>query len=260
MCGATAAQGLSGAIAPRGGATETDRTSSSGTGWLDGELRFGLGRDITALFDAAGGSYDNLTSLGGRGQAYWRDPSFGLVGVLAEFADRDGLTQWRTGVKGELYLGPVTLRGQAGYVFGSTKGNLEIEDSAYGVLSAGFYGLTLVGLNGGALLQNGRTTGFAGIEGRIPGLPQFLTATLDGAAGANGFRQVLVGIRFYFGPGSDAPLQQRHAGQTPSFPAFELGATARSRPSGAGSTGTGTFGSGTPSPPRCIPSPSFPCP
>jgi hypothetical protein len=263
------AQGLSGMVAPRGGATDSDATGSNGTGWLDGELRFGLGRNITALFEAAGGSYDSLTTLGGRGQAYWRDPSLGLVGILAETADRDGLMQWRTGVKGELYLGPVTLRGQAGYAFGDRRGGLEINDSTYGVLSAGFYGVSALGVNGGALLQDSRTTGFAGVEARIPGLPDFMTATLDGAAGANGYRQVLVGVRFYFGALSDAPLQQRHVGQTPGFPAFDLGATARPKPavvsgpvagavsgpvSGAGS-GAGSGGA------PCVPtSPGLPCP
>lgn len=248
LCATTAvsAQGFSGMLAPRGGSTDSDATGSNGTGWLDGEVRFSLGRDITALFEAAGGSYDSLTSLGGRGQAFWRDPSLGLVGVLAEAADRDGLTQWRTGLKGELYLGPVTLRGQAGYVFGDTKEGLKVEDSSYGVLSAGFYGLSALGLNAGALLQDSRTTGFAGVEARIPGLPDFMTATLDGAAGANGYRQVLVGVRFYFGALSDAPLQQRHVGQTPAFPAFDLGSTARLKP------GAVRSGAGTP----CIPNPS----
>lgn len=228
--GSAWAQGLSGMVAPRGGVTDSDSTSSSGTGWMDGELRFGVGRNITALFEATGGAYDSLSTFGGRGQAYWRDPSFGLLGVLGEVSDRDGLTQTRAGVKGELYLGPVTLRGQGGYVFGDTHNGLEIKDSLYGVLSAGFYGISALGLNGGALMQDGRATGFGGVEARIPGLPDFMTGTLDGAAGANGYRQVLIGVRFYFGAGADAPLQQRHVGQTPSFPAFDLGASARPRP------------------------------
>lgn len=231
--GGALAQGLSGMVAPRGGATDTHSTASSGTGWLDGELRFGIGPNITALFDAAGGSYDRLTSLGGRGQAFWRDPSIGLLGALAEVADRDGLTQTRVGVKGELYFGPVTLRGQGGYVFGDAHDGMEINDSGYGVLSAGFYGISALGLNGGALVQDGRGTGFGGVEARIPGLPDFMTATLDGAAGANGYRQVLIGLRFYFGAAADAPLQQRHVGQTPSFPAFDLGTSAVGR-GGAG--------------------------
>lgn len=259
IAGAAAAQGLTGAIAPRGGTTDSDATGSSGTGWLDGELRFGLGRNLTALFDAAGGSYDSLTSLGGRGQVFWRDPALGLVGVLAEVADRDGLTQWRTGVKGELYFGPVTLRGQAGYVFGDSKGGLEINDSGYGVLSGGFYGISGLGVNAGAMMQDGRGTGFGGLEAEIPGLPRFITATLDGAAGAYGYRQLLVGLKFYLGAGADAPLQQRHVGLTPGLPSYDLGASARPRPqptsvpAGAGTT--------TSSGPPCIPSPSGPpCP
>jgi hypothetical protein len=246
--GITPAHGFSGMIAPRGGATDSDATGSAGTGWLDGELRFALGRNITALLEAAGGSYDSLTSLGGRGQSFWRDPALGLVGLLAEAADRDGLMQWRTGAKAELYLGPVTLRGQAGYAFGDSRGGLRVEDSSYGVVSAGFYGLSALGLNAGALLQDSRTTGFAGVEARIPGLPDFMTGTLDGAAGANGYRQLLVGVRFYFGALAAAPLQQRHVGQTPGFPAFDVGATARPKPGAA---------RGTP----CIPSQTAPrCP
>jgi hypothetical protein len=235
-----AAQGLGGMVAPRGGVTDSDATGSSGTGWLDGELRFTLAPNVTALLEAAGGGYDSKANTGGRAQAWWRDPALALVGVLAEFADRDGLTQARTGVKGELYLGPVTLRGQAGYVFGDSRGGLEIDDSGYGVLSAGFYGLSALGLNGGALLQDGRTTGFGGVEARIPGLPEFITGTLDGAAGANGYRQLLIGVRVYLGAGADAPLQQRHVGQTPSFPAFDVGTTARRQPAAARQRCAGT--------------------
>lgn len=253
IAGAAAAQGLSGTIAPRGGVTDSDATGSNGTGWIDGALRFGLGSNLTALFDTAGGTYDNLTSLGGRGQLYWRAPGRGLVGVLAEAADRDGLTQWRTGVKGELYLGPVTLRAQGGYVFGDSKGGLAIDDSGYGVLSGGFYGLSGFGLNGGAMMQDGRGTGFGGLEAEIPGLPRFITATLDGAAGAYGYRQLLVGVRVYLGAGADAPLQQRHVGLTPGMPAFDLGATAR--PRSLGPTGTSTGGGQT-----CIPIRGRPCP
>jgi hypothetical protein len=228
-----AAQGLGGMVAPRGGVTDSDATGSSGTGWLDGELRFTLAPNVTALFETAGGGYDSQATLGGRAQAWWRDPALALVGVLAEAADRDGLTQVRAALKGELYLGPVTLRGQAGYVFGDQRGGLEIKDSSFGVLSAGFYGIPALGLNGGALLQDDRSTGFAGVEARIPGLPDFMTGTLDGAAGANGYRQLLIGLRVYFGAGADAPLQQRHVGQTPAFPAFDVGSTARRRPGAA---------------------------
>jgi hypothetical protein len=228
------AQGLSGQnfsamLAPRGGSTESDATGSSGTGWLDGEARYRFDR-FTAILEATGGSYGSSTTLGGRGQLYWRDPSLALIGVLAETADQDGLTQVRTGVKGELYLGPFTVRGQGGYVFGDSNSRARISDSSYGVLSAGFYGISALALNGGALLQDGRATGFGGVEARIPGLPDFLTATLDGAAGANGYRQVLVGVRVYFGADATAPLQSRHVGQTPSFPAFDVGVTARRRP------------------------------
>ena len=98
------------------------------------------------------------------------------------------------------------------------------------MLSGGFYGFPALALNGGALMQDGRGTGFGGVEARIPGLPDFLTATLDGAAGANGYRQVLVGVRIHFGPGSDGSLRDRQVGQTPSFPGFDLAATARRRP------------------------------
>lgn len=240
LAGPAAAQGLSGMVAPRGGVTDSDATGSNGTGWMDGAVRFGVAPRVTALFEAAGGSYDSLTTLGGRGQAFWRDPALGLVGILAEYADRDGLSQARTGLKGELYLGPVTLRGQFGYAFGDERNGLRIEDSTYGVVSGGFYPLPGLGLNGGALVQDSRTTGFAGVEGRIPGLPDFLTATLDGAAGANGYRQVLIGVRVYLGEGASGPLQQRHVGQTPAFNGFDLGSTARRDPAAAAARRRGT--------------------
>lgn len=231
----------SGTLAPRGGMQDSDATGSGGAGWLDGSLSFGLAPGYTAKLETAGGSFDSLTTLGGRGQVWWRDPSLALLGALAEYSDRDGLSQTRTGVKGEFYLGPFTLRGQGGYVFGDSKGSLQVEDSSYGVLSAGFYGLPGLGVNGGAAMQNGRSVGFLGGEARIPGLPEFMTATLDGAAGPNGYRQLLVGLRFYFGAGAGQSLQDRHVGDTPAFPGFDVGGFARARPGAA----------------ACVPNPSI---
>jgi hypothetical protein len=106
-----------------------------------------------------------------------------LLGALAECSDRDGLSQARTGVKGEFYLGG---------------------------------------------------------EARIPGLPEFMTATLDGAAGPNGYRQLLVGLRFHFGAAANQPMRHRHVGDTPAFPGFDVGGFARARNS-----------------PPCVPDPSI---
>lgn len=219
----------SGSLAPRGGVQDSDATGSSGAGWLDGSLTFGLGRGLTAKAETAGAQYDSLSTLGGRAQLWWHDPNLALLGALAEVSDRDGLTQTRTGVKGEFYLGPLTFRGQAGYVFGDSKGQLRVEDSTYGVLSAGFYGLPGIGLNGGVAGQDGRALGFLGGEARIPGLPDFMTLTLDGAAGPNGYRQALLGLRFYFGQAAGQTLQQRHVGDTPAFPGFDVGGFASRR-------------------------------
>lgn len=220
----------SGSLAPRGGVQDSDATGSAGAGWLDGTLTFGLGRGLTAKAETAGAQYDSLSTLGGRAQLWWRDPNLALLGALAEVSDRDGLTQTRAGVKGEFYLGPITLRGQAGYVFGDRKGALTVEDSTYGVVSAGFYGLPGVGLNGGVAGQDGRALGFLGAEARIPGLPDFMTVTLDGAAGPNGYRQALLGLRFYFGQAAGEGLQDRHVGDTPGFPGFDVGAFSKPRP------------------------------
>jgi hypothetical protein len=90
-------------------------------------------------------------------------------------------------------------------------------------------------------MQNSRSVGFLGGEARIPGLPDFMTATLDGAAGPNGYRQVLVGLRFYFGAGAGQSLQERHVGDTPGFPGFDVGGFARPRQSAS----------------RCIPDPNI---
>lgn len=60
-------------------------------------------------------------------QAWWQDPSLGLIGAFAETARSNGLWQRRYVAQGELYLGPFTLRGQAGFVPSDKQGLTELQ-------------------------------------------------------------------------------------------------------------------------------------
>lgn len=224
--GGTAAsgRGWAGEILPRGGMAESSGAGSSGAGLLQGAFSYSFDNGLTGKAEAEGNSLLGGSGRGGRLELWWQDPTRALVGLKAEAARRDGLWQRRYIAHGELYLGPMTLRGQAGYVPGDRTDRGRIESGLFGLGSAGFYPLDTLGLNIGGATQAGQGLAFGNVEWAPRFLPRGTSLTVDGGAGPDGFLIGVVGLRFTFGPGAADTVRGRQAGSAPGFPAFIVGA------------------------------------
>lgn len=224
-----AGKGWAGEIWPRGGGADSNAAGSSGAGLLDGAFSYSFDNGITGKAEAEGNALLGGTGTGGKLEFWWQDPTLALIGVKAETARRDGLWQRRYILHGELYVGPVTLRGQSGYVPSDRTDQGRIQGGFFGLASAGYYPLDSLGLNLGGATQAGSGLGFANVEWAPGFLPPGSSLTLDGGAGQDGFLIGVVGVRFTFGPGAGSTVRGRQAGSAPGFPALVIGAFGNTR-------------------------------
>ncbi|MCU0984551.1 MAG: hypothetical protein MUC89_06360 [Acetobacteraceae bacterium] len=224
-------KGWAGEIWPRGGGADSNAAGSSGAGLLDGALSYSFENGITGKAEAEGNALLGGTGTGGKLELWWQDPTLALLGVKAETARRDGLWQRRYIVHGELYVGPITLRAQSGYVPSDRTDQGQIEGGFFGLASAGYYPLDSLGLNLGGATQAGSGLGFGNVEWAPGFMPPGSSLTLDGGAGRDGFLIGVVGVRFTFGPGAGNTVRGRQAGSAPGFPALVIGAFGDTRQS-----------------------------
>jgi hypothetical protein len=220
----TTGRGWAGELWPRGGGARSDAGGSTGAGFLDGAASYTFDNGVTARAEGQGNGLLGTDGAGGKLQAWWQDPGLGLIGGFAEASRSDGLWQRRFVAQGELYLGPFTLRGQAGYVPRDRGGLREVKGGFFGLASGGWYPLDALGLNLGGASQGGRSVGFGNVEWAPAFLPPGTSLTLDAGAGPNGFLLGLLGVRFTFGPGAGDTVRGRQAGAAPGFPSHVVGA------------------------------------
>lgn len=219
-----AGRGWAGEIWPRGGGAQSNQGGTTGAGFLDGAASYTFDNGITGRAEGQGNGLLGNDGAGGKLQAWWQDPGLGLIGGFAEAARSDGLWQRRFVAQGEVYLGPFTLRGQAGYVPSDRSGLREVKGVFFGLASGGWYPLDSLGLNLGGAMQGGRGVGFGNVEWAPGFMPPGSSFTLDAGAGPNGFLIGLVGVRFVFGPGAAGTVRGRQAGSAPGFPSHVVGA------------------------------------
>lgn len=80
--------------------------------------RWNMQADATIDHFASGSDVDGATSYGGALHLYWRDPGAYAIGGFASLSEYkqdggDGATTWTVGPEAQVYLGNVTLYGQA---------------------------------------------------------------------------------------------------------------------------------------------------
>jgi len=213
-------KGWAGEFWPRGGGAESNSGGTTGAGFLDGAASYTFDNGITGKVELQGNSLLGRDGVGGKAQAWWQDPRLGLLGAYAEASRSNGLWQRRFVAQGELYLGPFTLRGQAGFTPGDRQGNTELPGGFFGIASGGWYPFDALGLNLGAASQSGRGLVFGNIEWAPGFMPRESSFTVDAGAGPNGFLLGLVGVRFVFGPGASSSVRGRQVGTAPGFPRY----------------------------------------
>lgn len=188
---------------------------------------FGLQIDAGAMsgdFDAAAGSY----SVDGRAigaHLFWRDPSVGLIGGYAHYADydfgnpiNDEIVNVRFGAEAELYLGQFTLRGFAG------RDKLDIgafgDDHFFsGQAEALFYATENLAFSLGVDHSFETTSLTVGFEA-MADFGGISPAVYADASFSGDDRAVMAGLRFYFGSASKS-LMARHREDDPELGLFD---------------------------------------
>jgi hypothetical protein len=169
-----------------------------------------LGQRFGFQLDAAVGT-DQYWGVGGH--LFWRDPSFGLVGVVASRDSLDGATFDRVGAETEVYLRNLTLKAEAGAQSGDA-GN-----SLFAGLDLTFYAHPNFSLTGGAMYYNDSLRGHAGLEWQPAGLAG-LSVFADGRFGSD-FMQAVAGVSIHF-HSNQVPLIDRDRRYDPPFSLFNF--------------------------------------
>jgi hypothetical protein len=156
-------------------------------GVLGAKGAFPLGQNFGVQVDAAVGT-QQYWGIGGH--LFWRDPSQGLVGVIASRDSLAGSTFDRVSGEAELYLRNLTLRGEAGAQGG------DAPHSLFAGLDLTFYAHPNFSLTGGAKYYNNALRGTVGLEWQ-PDRMRGLSVFADGDFGSN-FVKAVAGVSFHF--------------------------------------------------------------
>jgi hypothetical protein len=233
-----AVSGLNGKIAIMGGVMNRDAIADESFGVLQGEqtvvigegsVSLPLGHSFGAQFDAAFGVDDDEHQMWGvGGHLFWRDPSKGLLGVIAsyseieEFFDQGGglgiatttRDMSRVGAEAELYMDQFTIAALAGYQWVEAQASGD-DDGLFAKLDFSWYATDNLALSvGGEYSEGPGGAVTAGVEFQpfMNGLSG-LTLFADGAYGNEDYYRALGGVRFYFGQSKS--LKARHREDDP---------------------------------------------
>ena len=110
IAGEPAVSGPNGKFAVEGGGSADD-----GEGVATGSFALPVGHNFGMQADGTVGSFDDELLGGLALHLFARDPSRYLFGVYGSYHTWDRINIWRAALEGELYVGPVTLEGIAGY-------------------------------------------------------------------------------------------------------------------------------------------------
>jgi hypothetical protein len=191
-------------------------------------MQFDIG-GAASLDDGYGGSF--FGGFSGDARVFWRDPSFGALGVFAAVGrdnlgsfDSSDFVVWEAGVEGEYYCNNWTLRAQAGYLDSDRNGYL-LQEAGVINATAIYYASKHLKLSAGlgyadgtmrstpaTLVNSDEWRWSVGVEylfGKTIPVSVYLDyqgqdVTDHGSSGNFGFdrNSVNVGVRFPFGPGS----------------------------------------------------------
>jgi hypothetical protein len=150
-----------------------------------------------------------------------RDPSRYLFGVYGSYHTWDRINIWRAALEGELYIGPVTLEGIAGYesldVPNFIDGQaLSLDDNhLFGQADAAYYITDDFKIYAGYRYINETSFGAAGTEYLIRGLEVPVALFARGDFGDEWVQNVTGGLRIYLSDDPGKSLIDRHRQDDP---------------------------------------------
>ena len=236
MAAEPAVSGPNGKFAVEGGGS-----ADEGEGVATGSFALPIGHDFGVQADGTVGTYDDELLGGLALHLFARDPSRYLFGVYGSYHTWDAINIWRTALEGELYIGPVTLEGIAGYesldVPNFMNGQaVSLDDNhLFGQADAAYYITDDFKIYAGYRYINETSFGAAGTEYLIRGFEVPVALFARGDFGDEWVQNVTGGLRIYLSDDPGKSLIDRHRQDdpkvyAPTFPTLAAAPTASPKP------------------------------
>lgn len=191
-----------------------------------GSLVVPLGGRYGLQIDGAAGDFDNRFFAAGGAHLFWRDPSVGLLGIVANYtrwSKFGGLNATQIGAEGEYYLDRWSLSGAAGVetgnavsgIVGTTLQSFDIKTRFFDRIDLSYYVFDDLKLAVGHRYTGGKNAlalGFEWAFGSSKGMAGTLFA--EGRFGEQRYEGVWGGLRLHFGSHKE-PLIQLHRQSDP---------------------------------------------
>ena len=205
-----AVSALNGKVDYAGGVMESDGGHN-----FSGSITVPVGAKFGFQADALYTRVSDRDFFGGAGHFFWRDPSFGLLGIAGGAITQDAVSSSQALVEGQYYAGKFTVSGHVGVGHLSYDVPAPFIDSDptefTGSVSLDYYVTGNLRLGASYTHAFGNHLGVAQAEYQTPWKGLALTA--EYARGSHSYDHVLFGIRFYFG--KNKPLIDRHRQDDP---------------------------------------------
>jgi hypothetical protein len=155
--------------------------------------QFGLQLDGTAAF--IDGKFGGTM----RGHAFIGVSSMGTVGPMVQYSRMAGGAFVRTGLEGQLWLGPVSLYANGGYQFADQSRYIRVSSGGFACGEARVYVLDNAFVGVGGDWTSARAAATANGEFQLPGNMQALSFYAKGSIGEDDYRSAVAGVRWQLG-------------------------------------------------------------
>lgn len=209
-----AVSGVNGKISVEGGLFDEE-----GFGALSGSISLPLGHRFGVQIDGSVGTLDEEFFGSAGGHLFWRDPSYGLLGVYGSFTAIDGIDGEvsRIGVEAEYYWNQITLKGVAGAEFidvGAPANYDETNFFAFSDLS--YYAIDDLELSVGHRYTGEKHALALGVEYQLNQqvFSSGVSLFAEGRIGEDNYQGAWAGVRMYLG--DEKSLIRRHREDDPT--------------------------------------------
>lgn len=226
-----------------------------------GSLVVPLGGQYGLQVDGAAGSFDSRFFAAGGAHLFWRDPSVGLLGIVANYtrwSKFGGLRAIQVGAEGEYYLNRWALSGAAGVetgnaastVLGTTLQLFDIKTRFFDRIDLSYYVSDDFRLSIGHRYTGGKNALALGLEWAFES-SHGLTGTLfaEGRIGEERYEGIWGGLRVYFGVDRKPLIQQHRQSDPPGLGPDNLATFQNSGNESSISVQPSSGGAGGPPPP-----------
>lgn len=202
---APAVSAMNGKVSVEGGSYD----GHSG-GVAHGVFTMPLAHSFGLQVDGAAGHLKESAYSGVGAHLFWRDPSQGLVGLVASHQSLKNIDMNRYGVEAEKYFDGYTVGARLGH-----QNRSRLDNGVYAGIKGSWYYSENLALSLNLDHSNLRNTAYVSTEWqparfeKLPGLSLYATA----GAGSKDFDIVMVGARYYFG--ETKTLINRHRNDDP---------------------------------------------